>query len=100
MDKFLNTTEISADILGQIYKNIFGWPFYCKDCDKNGSVLTFNIPRSTPPLSGIKSSYLFGRLLAYLLGLCEQNIHKIWPLSSAKLVGFVGKFVRPEKHAM
>ncbi|KAI6170911.1 Guanylate cyclase [Aphelenchoides bicaudatus] len=37
LDKYLNTTELSENVMEDIYKNIYNWPFYCKDCPKNGT---------------------------------------------------------------
>lgn len=35
LDKFLNTTEISNDILKEMHDNIYGYPFYCTNCPRN-----------------------------------------------------------------
>jgi predicted ATP-dependent Lon-type protease len=41
LDKFLNTTEIDSNVLDDVHKNIYGWPFYCK---VRGLIAMFLIP--------------------------------------------------------
>lgn len=56
MDKFINTTQARVSLLKDIADNIYDWPFYCKDCPKNGTASSLAI-------------YLADAMLAYLKGL-------------------------------